>query len=113
MYAQLIESQQQADLARAAEKILAVLCRYLKIYCRPIYIQPIVLKYGTRSVRCYSLQPPRVPPARVPVDDDQTGAADLRMGYSLGLTLRSIVKDTTSHSQGAAPRRSARSSILI
>ena len=59
------------------------------------------------------LRPPRRPSARVPVDDGQTGAADLRIGPSLGLLLRGFLKDTASrvcsreraaHSLGLLPR---------
>ena len=59
------------------------------------------------------LRPPRRPSARVPVDDGQTGAADLRIGPSLGLTPRGFLEDTASricphkraaHSSGLLPR---------
>ena len=59
------------------------------------------------------LQPPRRQSTHVPVDDGQTGAADLRIGPSLGLTPRGFLEDTASrvrsrqraaHSLGLLPR---------
>ena len=59
------------------------------------------------------LQPPRRQSTHVPVDDGQTGAADLRIGPSLGLTPRGFLEDTASricphkraaHSSGLLPR---------
>ena len=68
-----------------------------------------LVQYVQNSKICW--RPPRRPSARVPVDDGQTGAADLRIGPSLGLMLRGFLEDTVSRTYSR--ERAAKSPGLL